>query len=197
MTTCYSPQAFPFSKQGAFDIFVAGLGNRNAGHLEKMKRHMLMMRDKYFVVFDECEASVPSQFTWVYHVIDPSWSWPDTAKPEFMYEVGNVDVYLKQIGNPASLDIETWIESEDSHTNPITGETFADLYVADPATFLATAPRKLWISNATESETQTFLTVIYPVKDGDPVPTITRINDLTVEVTCGGETDIVTFDSAM
>ncbi len=196
-TKCYPPQTFPLSGNGAFAIFVASQGNRNAGHLQKMKRHMLMMRDKYFIVFDECEATVPSQFTWVYHIIDPSWTWADTSKPEFMYEVGNVDVYLKQIGNPATLDIDTWLEGEASHTNPITGETFTDLYVADPATFLATAPRKLWISNKTNSTEQTFMTVIYPVKPGDPVPTITRINDLTVEVVCGGETDIVTFDSAM
>ena len=196
-TNCYPPNAFPLSGNGSFAIFVQALGNRNAGHLQKMKRHMLMMRDKYFIVFDECEATVPSQFTWVYHVIDPSWTWADPTKPEFMYEVGNVDIYLKQIGNPATLDIDTWLEDDASHTNPITGETFSDLYATDPATFLATAPRKLWISNKTNSTEQTFMTVIYPVKPGDPIPTITRINDLTVEVTCGGETDIVTFDSAM
>ena len=197
-TMSYPHQTFPNARKFGLDIYFAGGGNRDASHLEKMRRHMIMMRDKYFVILDECEASVPSQFTWIYHVKDPNWTWTDVSKPEFMYEVGDVDVYMKHIGNANDLDIDTWIEDEDDpnhlHINPITGETFPDSSWTPSTSRLPPAPRKLWISNKNLATTHNFLTVIYPVDNGGPAPTITRINDLTVQVSDGVTTDIITFD---
>ena len=197
-TLSYPHQVFPRARKFGLDIYFAGGGNRDASHLEKMRRHMIMMRDKYFVILDECEASVPSQFTWIYHVKDPNWTWTDVTKPDFMYEVGDVDVYMKHIGNANDLVIDTWIEDEDDanhlHINPITGETFPDSSWTPSTVRLPPAPRKLWISNKNLATTHNFLTVIYPVDNGGAAPTITRINDLTVQVSDGVTTDIITFD---
>ena len=191
-TNSYPQQTFNFLRKHSYPIFLT----QDAGHLQKMRRHFLFVRDKYFVIFDECEATVASKFTWLYHVVDPTWTWSDTSKPKFMYEVGNVDVYLEQIGDPTALQIDTWLESDASHSNPITGEVFADGFATDPATIIPNAPRKLWISNKNLATTHTFLTVIYPVDNGGAAPTITRINDLTVQVSDGTNTDIITFDPA-
>ncbi len=191
-TNSYPHNTFPSGKKGVIAIF----RSQDASHLERMRRHMLLMRGKYIVIFDEARASKPSTFTWLYSIEDETWTWSDTSKADFMYEQGNVDIYLKHIGNNAALDINTWIEDEALHINPITGEEWADGGSTDPGTYRKSPKRRLWISNSQPTQAHTFLSVLYPVDNGGPAPTINRINDKTVEVIYGSDHDVITFDAA-
>jgi hypothetical protein len=172
--------------------------------LNKVRRHMIMVRNKFFVIFDEMEAKQPARFSWVYHLLEDNLKL-DPATPgtfsyqrtksavtlenNYVYPGKPVSVYVSHIASPAGVEVLD--QSGDKRTtNPITGQSFP----IPPGARSDYRTHAVWVSNKTPEMKVHFMTVIYPVKQGSVAPTITRLDDLTAEVTCGAEKDVISFD---
>jgi len=53
----------------------------------------------------------------------------------------------------------------------------------------------LWISNRTPAAEQHFLAVVFPYRQGESSPHITRLDDLTVRIESLDISDVISFDS--
>ncbi len=161
-------------------------------HLQTVQRQILFQRRKYFVMHDTLKSTKDCKFTWLYHVLEPTLANP-TANG-FTYTCTNqyvggpsVTVHVVHCAYPADLEFEN-MKGNNVYRNPLNGTNY--WWAADPH------PRShaLWYSNRTLRKDWRFLTVIYPVKAGDPAPVIRRLDDFTVEVTNGSEQDVISFD---
>jgi hypothetical protein len=159
--------------------------------LEKVNRHILFMRKKYFVIYDDMASAQESTFTWLYHVL-PNTVTLDAGNAAFTYTVpnssgGNVKVQVVHITDPAALQVRHLTGLEVA-SNPITGENY---YASGDNIHRASA---LWISNKSPIKQFHFLTVIYPSKPDSPMVQIQRLDDFTVKVINGSEEDVISFD---
>jgi hypothetical protein len=85
--------------------------------------------------------------------------------------------------------------------NPLTGEDynrwvrpierFDKTYTGD---YPDKVTHNIWITNRNPRKAMKFMVVIYPYRQGGRPPDISRIDDLTVEVSFAGETEKITFD---
>jgi hypothetical protein len=162
--------------------------------LSKVQRHIVFMRKKYFIMYDDLANGTESTFSWLYHV-HPNTLTLDAGNAQFNYKVRNtsgndVTVYVKHITDPAKLSV-TDLTGTDVAKNPITGENYYPYY--GDTEYRAHA---LWVNNKTTAKDFHFMTVIYPVKPGGTVPQITRLDDFTVRVENGTEKDVISFDPA-
>lgn len=170
--------------------------------LSKVQRHLLFMRQKYFVLCDLMESTNAATLTMLYHVLETNLTLnAGTASLDYVSNVKkflsvntnapDVNVAVRWINAPATLGI-TNLTGLDICKNPFTGE---DYYTAsDPAIYHRAAA--LWVSSKNPSTNFHILTVIYPYRAADPAPTITRLDDYTVEVDDGVDDDVVSFDPA-
>jgi hypothetical protein len=153
-------------------------------YLETYVRHVLFVRDRYFVIFDDLRCSQPATFTWLWHILpdDPLQFDEETFAIDYM--AGEVPVRLQQISRPDVLELDDR-QGLMGRVNPITGEDWRDTLKGD-----IIEGHNLWISNAEQAEDFTFLAVVYPQPPGGEIPAIERIDDRTVRV---GE-DVICFD---
>jgi hypothetical protein len=173
--------------------------------LQKVRRHLLFMRKKYFVVFDDAGGSKAATFTSLYHVLENTLHL-DPASASFRYTsniqkltskkpetvtVPDVTVHVKYVNDPATLAI-TDLTGAQVQSNPITGEDYYESVKQYDAHLRAHA---LWVSNKVPQTNWHFMYVIYPVKPGTSAPTITRVDDFTVKVSKDGEEDIISFNN--
>ncbi len=42
--------------------------------LKKVNRHFLIVKDKYFVIYDDLESEAPFKFSWLYHILRPEFN---------------------------------------------------------------------------------------------------------------------------
>lgn len=194
--------AYPHGKFYPAGWLVSAGSYSNLSYVTKIQRHVLFQRKKYFIVCDLMEATEPCTLSWMYHVLEDTVANVDANNISFEYtsnirrllgvdaNAEDVRVCLKHIYKPADLDL-VHLSGNDVARNPITG---ADFWSSSDTTH----PRAhaFWVSNRTPSTKWMFLSVIYPVKKGQPVPTITRLDDLTVRVASGDEDDVISFDPA-
>jgi hypothetical protein len=54
-----------------FDHGLAHYKNSPLAGLEKVRRHILFVKNKYFVIYDDLASSKPVTFTWLYHILKP------------------------------------------------------------------------------------------------------------------------------
>lgn len=179
-------------------------GGGPLAYVTKVRRHILFVRKKYFVVFDELESEQPATFTWLYHILEDTLDL-STANSSFRYTsntikytsddpesvtVPDVPVHVSHIANRQDLE---WLDltGDQVRSNPITGED----YLNDGDSHHRA--HALWVSNKTPTNKFHFMTVIYPVKPGtaEQALSIQRRDDYTVEVECEGESDIVSFNA--
>lgn len=166
-------------------------------YLKRVRRHLLMVRGRYFVIFDEL-ATDPnhlSRFSWLYHVL------PDTLRIRdeglaFNYTCGDVKVHVEHVADPTGLELID-LKGREGFKNPLTGEDTWREKGAKAREGKDLRAHALWVTNRKPRSTMHFMSVIYPVKPGDVPPTIRRVNDMTVEVTQGEERDVVTFGADM
>lgn len=209
-TTCTQPDTAArllAYRKGSNYIYAAGSVSSNyysAGWLLKNERHLLFMRGKYLVIYDNLASRSNSTFTWSWKFREPTLT--NLTTSGFHYTCSNlfngfpsVSNIVAQIVSPSSVGtkrvdrgVTAW--SGSGYTNrilnhPFTGEVF-DYY--DKTNVPCSA---LYITNNTPATNWHFMTVVYPVKFGQTVPTITRVDDNTVAVTNGAEWDIITFDT--
>ncbi len=194
-------------------------------HVKKVRRHVVFVRKRYFVMFDDLESEKPARFTWLYHVLGDYRLKPeatvapgavvkeeqveladtltlDASQAAFTYESGNVyplvacperevrvPVHVVHIAHPGALETLD-LKGDKVYSNPFTGE---DYYQQSDKRHYRT--HALWVSNKTPESKFHFMTVIYPQQPGGQSPRIRRLDDFTAEVSCGGERDVISFDS--
>ncbi len=175
---------------GRFDDYYL---THDARHLRRFIRHVVFLRGKYFVIFDDLAATKPTTFTWLYHVLPARPFRFDKKTWSVDYRVGKVGVRLVHAAGVDGLEL---IDTKKAGAlgNPITGEDYAanrgrsrrrgadDLLAA----------HNLFISNKTPARQHYFLAVIAPVAPGEKPPVIRRLDDRTVQVGA----DVVSFDAA-
>jgi hypothetical protein len=121
----------------------------------------------------------------------------DTANCAFTYTAtnffngSNVTVYVKHIVDPTQMSMLNLVGTNYAVINPYTGENLVS------ATSIINGPRwnnTIWVSNNNRTNNWHFMSVVYPVKAGQPAPTITRIDDNHVRVQCGANDDTIGVD---
>jgi hypothetical protein len=153
-------------------------------YLKHFVRHILFVRNRYFVIFDDLFSTKPATFTWLYHILPNDPLTFDEKTFRIDYRVGDTHVRLQQIANANKLILDNR-QGEDGFVNPFTGEDYRKYRKSD-----ILAGHNLWISNREPSKEWTFLTVVYPTMPGETIPDIHRIDNNTVRV---GE-DTISFD---
>lgn len=176
------------------DDYVYWIGDATSAYetvpyLKRFCRHILFVKEKYFVIFDDLvtdPSHEASKFQWLYHV------YPEASlkisESGFSYKISEANVKVKHIANSNDLIFEdrTGI---DGLINPITGDNYkrfgrgADLF-----------EHNIWVSNSTPANDFQFLAVVFPYRDSDPEPIITKLDDMTVKIEYGTEVDIISYD---
>lgn len=181
-TQCYPQKPDDYSRWG-FPIH-AVYEKRAVPHLKHFIRHILFVRNSYFVIFDDLVSTKPATFTWLYHILPDDPITFDADSFRIDYRVGKTYVRLQQISHPDKLILDDR-QGEDGLINPSTDEDYRKHRKGD-----ILCGHNLWISNREPANEWTFLTVIYPIKPTEKIPDIHRIDNTTVRV---GE-DIISFD---
>ncbi|MEA3401842.1 MAG: DUF4962 domain-containing protein [Armatimonadota bacterium] len=153
-------------------------------YLDSYIRHVLFMRGRYFVIFDDLRCSQPATYTWLWHILPDN---PLSFNPETFaidYTVGDVPVRLQHAFRPDALELDDR-EGMQGRVNPITGEDWRQFLRGD-----IVEGHNLWISTAEPAAQWAFLAVVYPQPPGGEIPPIVRADDRTVRV---GE-DVICFD---
>jgi uncharacterized membrane protein YgcG len=182
--------------------------------LQKVRRHILFVRNKYFVIYDDYASSQPAQFTSLYHVLEDTLSL-NGASNSFTY-TSNVDQLLEAIPSLRSTVVNlsaptvtttVYVQEVSSSTIAIADQTGSNARanpIIPSETYTSTASQELlpqahvlWVSNAAPSQAFHLITVVFPAKAGAPAPTITRVDGDTVSVTdnAAATTDVISFDA--
>jgi hypothetical protein len=157
---------------------------RAAEHLQRFVRHILFMRGKYFIIYDDLAASQPTKYTWLYHILPEGGLSFDRSRCAVDYHVGDVKVRLQHIAQPRELLVDDR-RGLDGFINPVTGEGYRRYRRDD-----VLCEHNLWVTNERPAMSWSFLSVIYPIPPGGSTPRIDRIDDYTVRV---GQ-DVISFD---
>jgi len=160
---------------------------KDVSHLQRLVRHVLFIRGKYFVIFDDINASQPATFTWLYHILPEQ---PFSFDPKTFtvdYAVGDVNVRLTHLAHRENLQLDDR-KGLDAMVNPSTGEDYRELRKDGPI-----PAHNLWISNVESQEQFQFLSVIFPYRRGEAVPSIQSVGDVTVRVAYDKHSDVITF----
>ncbi len=169
-------------------------------NLKRFRRHILFVRDKYVLVFDDLatEKGKPSKFNWLWHVLQKGEAKYDAKLGRVEYPAGDVNVILQHISRPGEIEYQNYQDLE-GLVNPVTGEDFRKnkhtaKELEDPRWSKFVPQHNMWFTNKEPAEQFNFFTVIYPVTPGEKAPAITRLDDLTVKIQDADGTDIVSFD---
>lgn len=181
-------------------------------YISSVSRSVLFPHNKYVALYDSLSTTQAAQFQWKWNVFPTNCTLMDTGAMSFHYTVtndyagrSNVTVYVQHIGNPASMGVTQMVNSANllgtndncyAKQNPFTGENYAgsndwiavgadmhDYYWANT----------VWVYNRTPTTNWHFLSVVYPVMEGDTAPTITRLSDNAVRVQHGSDDDVISF----
>ncbi len=155
-------------------------------YLDSYVRHVLYLREGYFVIFDDLRTSQPATFTWLWHILHDHPLEVDQSEDHLIvdYMAGEVPVRLQHISDPGTLELDNR-QGLDGRVNPFTGEDWRDELRGD-----IVEAHNLWINTAEPEQDRQFLAVIYPEPPGGEIPTIERIDNRTVRV---GD-DVICFD---
>lgn len=212
-TYAYPHDTFPFSGDPAGWLIPQQYANLLAlgplGFVTKVQRHVLFEHRQYFVLYDDLATTTPANFEWVYHVFRDSVQ-NLSSGGSFNYSVvpaarsypwSNINVYVYQVVNPSLLGT-TNMYLTNAYSNPLTGENYYSSAYADSpdggqgvANPLMT--NSIWVTNMVPTNQFHFMTVIFPVAPGGSAPTITRVDDQTVNVVYGTNNDVITFNPNM
>lgn len=176
-------------------------GEEGAPKVERFRRHMLFMRDKYLVVFDDLKTASerPSVFSWRYRVLpecDPEYN---PQQGLLSYILNDVKVMVKHVASPELIEFED-LKGLDQFINPVTGNNYLNnnkytaLDMEDKRYREKVCAHNFWFTSKKAESDFHFLTVIYPVQPGTSEPEISRLDDYTVKIEKNGESDIISFD---
>jgi len=165
-------------------------------YVSNVQRHVVFPHKKYLVIYDQMQTTANSTFQWLWHVAEPT-AVVNTNGCSFTYTCtnhynsSNVTVYVQHIVDPSLMSLKNIAGTKLSKFNPFTGENYFGLDNDTGPYYNST----VWIYNRTPTTNWHFLSVVFPVKWGQPAPTITRINDYTVRVQQGNDDDTISVDA--
>jgi hypothetical protein len=176
-------------------------GEKGAPQLERFRRHMLFMRDKYLVVYDDLKTAPerPSRFSWRYRILPKTDAKYNQQAGLLSYTLDNVKVLVKQVAFPELIEFTDMIDME-QFKNPITGNDYLKNNIWTGIDMQESKYRRkvcyhnFWFTTEKPQSDHHFLVVLYPVKPGTADPVITRLDNNTVKVEKDGDTDIISFD---
>jgi len=191
-------------KEGDGYVYFAGDASQayqSVPYLDRFIRHVLYMRQRYFVMLDDLGVAgdhEPSTFQWLYHVYPEVPFEIDGERGAFSYAIGKTNVIVQHVAHVGDLQL-TDREGLDGLVNPLTGEDYRKNWTnpakkpggREPPLFA----HNVWAANRTPAHDHSFLAVIFPYRDGETPPTITRLDDLTVRVAYGKQQDTISFDA--
>jgi hypothetical protein len=167
---------------------------RDVSHLTRFNRHVLFVRNKYFVMLDDLEATKPTQFTWLYHIQPEGPFNLNAHSGSFTYQLDSVKVDVVHLLGTGQLDIHD-MQGADGLKNPLTGEDYTSDWKKREGDKPFTVAHSLFLTNKKPQTHWRFLSVILPAPLGTSTqPKIERLDDLTIKVTAFGQTDIISFD---
>jgi len=177
---------------------------RDLSYLTRADRHVLFVDGRYFVMLDDLAVSAQARpggslFSWLFHVLqDVPLEW-DAEKKIFSYTIADVTTMVK-IASSEEFTFEDRIGTQ-GLVNPITGEDYTrwvkkiqryDRRFTGP--YPETVTHNIWVTNREPVHQIRYLTVIYPYKTGTAQPVMEKVDDLTVRISCGQKSELVTFD---
>jgi len=182
VTLCYPRQPGNYSRWGLplHEVY----RQRALPYFERFVRHIVFMRGKYFVIYDDLRCSQPARYTWLYHIRPTD---PITFDPQnfrVWYDVGPVKVCLQHVYRPDQLQLDDR-EGLEGLTNPFTGEDYRAQLKGD-----IICGHNLWVTNRQPAMDWRFLAVVVPQAPGEQMPAIVRVGDDTVRV----GSDVICFD---
>ncbi|MBN1940854.1 MAG: hypothetical protein JW772_01595, partial [Candidatus Diapherotrites archaeon] len=178
----------------AYKAIGVSAAQQYVSELTDQKRHILYVKNKYFVVFDNLRANIPLRYSWRYHIFyDREFEFNESTM-RGSYKLGNVPVQIVIIGNPSQMEyLHQW--DNEALTNPYNGKSYTSGVLNDPGMYPPLFPlHHLWVSNKNMSKEFYFFTIIYPTKPGEQEPTIQKIDNWTAKITNNdGSTDVISF----
>jgi len=191
-------------KQG--DDFVYWAGDATAAYvpeagLERFVRHVVFVKDAYFVVFDELaltDGQRPGTFQWLYHVTPDVPLDFDRKTFRLRYAIGNTNAVVQHLAHVDDLTFQDRPGIK-GMTNPLTGEDLTTMRKRDKPGIKKRTPQPLpahhvWISHGTPRQKMQFLAVIAPFRQNEPEPRIQPAGALGVRVQFRDQEAVITFD---
>ncbi len=190
-TNCYPQKRFrPREWWGQLaDIYQ----KRDLSYVTKVHRHVLFMRNKYFVVCDDLAANRPAQWTWLYHILKSARMELDENTGSFEYRIDNVNMQVVHLSGKGQLNVLD-LQDQNGFRNPITGEDYSNDRGRARGERRMIAEHNLWISTREKHKHWRFLAVLYPTPAETASPVIEKIDDLTVRIQTDDEVDVITFN---
>lgn len=144
-------------------------------YLQRVIRHVLFVKGKYFVLCDDLQASQPATWTWLWHILpDEPLRW-DAGSSTLDYTVNKLPVKLL-LATSGAVTFEDR-RGEQEMVNPLTGEDYRKLRKDGPL-----PAHNLWVSNADQAANWRYITVVYPQPPGGTIPAIRKVDDSAVKV---------------
>jgi len=114
-----------WSAKSQIDYDETLFGEKGAPKLDRFRRHMLFMRDKYLVVYDDLKSAPDrsSLFSWRYRILPETNASYDAKEGLLSYSLNDVKVFVKHIAFPESIGF-TDMNDMDQFKNPVTGNDY-------------------------------------------------------------------------
>ncbi len=177
-------------------------------YLLRAIRHILFVRSRYFVIFDDLAVKSdhdPARFSWLYHVRQDV---PVvTNDGGFQYRVGDTCVRVVQVAS--NLEIHN-MRMIDGYKNVITDEDMCQeiydalhgfsrpLNMEGNVEFEKITANNIWMTNETPATEHTFLSVIMPWRASEDEPFFERLSDARFRVVWpDGVSDTISFGQAL
>jgi len=168
----------------------------NVPHLKVFQRHILFVRNRYFVIFDDLQIDSegePCTFHWLYHIEPHANLTFDKDSFKMKYRIGDIDVLVAHIANTDNLEYEDR-RGLMGLVNPYTGEDYREEWFSKSGKGVSPFEHNIWISNRKPTENFYFLAIVFPYKVNEEEPVITKLDNLTVKVRFRGKEDIISFN---
>jgi hypothetical protein len=183
-----APGAVRFWWGGLDELYEA----RDARHLQRFHRHVLFVRDRYFVVLDDLVAQRPSRFSWLYHVLPEADLHLQADTGSFRYWVDDVAVHVTHVLGAGRVDAVDQAGRK-GYVNPLTDEDYSEDLGRSRGRELVAA-HNLYVTNREPTRNWRFLSTIVPVPAGADTPRTERLDELTARVTFLGQSEVISFD---
>jgi hypothetical protein len=187
-------------------VYMAGDATTNYHNsaATKVRRHLLFMRNKYVVVYDELSSRSNSTFTLanhvrqqLYNVTNSGWTIVSTNMYSGRSSVTTL-VFHAGTTNGQGVKVvpaaNTWTNAEFGvFGNDITSHPFLVGYTNNDGFNLYFRNYALYVTNNVPQTNWHFLWAQYPVYTGGTLPTFGRLSDNTIAITNGADFDVVSF----
>jgi len=173
VTHCYPPRPGDFRRWSLplHEVYT----QRALPYLQRVIRHVLFVKGRYFVLCDDLQASQPATWTWLWHILpDEPLQW-DAKTSTLDYTVNGLPVRLL-LSTPSAVTFDNR-RGEQSMVNPMTGEDYRPHRQEGPL-----PAHNLWVANASQAAAWRYITVVYPQPPGGTIPPIARLDEQAVRV---------------